>query len=125
MKTLLTLILIATFTTASLANAEEKTEYDHFKGIEVTTLKEAVMLFSEHNAKIAVILNKGEPSHEDMHKIHEITYTLENALAKINTEMAALAPQLEKLHKASEYGKMKESLSEGKKYLETATHIIP
>ncbi|WP_054113563.1 DUF6746 family protein [Marinagarivorans algicola] len=126
MKIFLKIIITTTLLTAALSQAEETMpEYDHFQGKEVANLKEAVMLFSQLNAKIAVILNKGEPTYEDMHKIHEMTYTLENALAKINTEMAALAPQLEKLHKASEHGKIKESLYEGQKYLGIATHIIP
>ena len=126
MKKIIILSILSSmlFSSNTFAREEAPAEYDHYKGKKAESLEQAVTLFSEYNAKVAAILENGEPSYKDMHKVHELTYTIENALAKINSEMGALALQLEKLHKASENAKANETLKEGSQYLETAKKII-
>lgn len=68
------------FTGAVLASDDRP---DHFKGVPSETLEAAVGNFSEYNKKLAEILAKDELTPEDMVHVHELTYTLENALEKL------------------------------------------
>ena len=73
----------------------------HYKGKPAETLPQAVANFSEYNRKLKALLD-GPVTDADMAEVHQLTYTLENALKKINEEMAELADTLEKVHQASE-----------------------
>jgi mannitol-1-phosphate/altronate dehydrogenase len=97
---------------------------DHFEGRKAQTLKEAVANFSEYNKKLSAILAKRDLAPEDMVKIHELTYTLENALDKIRAETAALAQTLEEVHVASERQDAKTVKARGQSYLRTAREIV-
>ena len=55
-----------------------------------------------------------------MEKIHEYTYTLEVALAKINETLGALPATLEQVHKASESHNLAALQGVGDVYLENA-----
>lgn len=85
----------------SLAQAEEQ-RVEHFSGLAAETLPEAVRNFVDYSEKLAQIITQNELSNEDMTGIHELTYTLENALEKIHAELGALKETLESLHLASE-----------------------
>ncbi len=113
-------ILILGLTT--LASANERS--DHFKGKSANTLKEAVINFSEHNAKLEEILTKASFTPEELHAVHELTYTLEKALKKINEEFVELAETLEKVHVASETADTEVVKNQGLRYLETARQVI-
>lgn len=119
----LSALLLANVLTAH-THADDKQQYDHFAGKDAKTLQEALVLFKEYNHSIKAILTKGDPSPMDMHKIHELTYTIENALARINSESQALAATLEQLHKASEHSKPKETSHIGKSYLDKAYELF-
>lgn len=97
----------------------------HFKGKPAETLAEAVANFSEYNARLAEILEAQELTALDLGAIHELTYTLEIALEKINEELAELADTLEELHVASETADYDGARSHGAAYLETARTVIP
>ncbi|MCC5811502.1 MAG: hypothetical protein JJU06_14120 [Ectothiorhodospiraceae bacterium] len=98
---------------------------DHFEGLSAETLEEAVANFSEYNNRLAGILEKESLSDDDLLRIHELTYTLENALEKINVELSELAETLEELHIASETGDDTGAQRHGAAYLETARKVIP
>jgi len=66
------------------------------------TLEEAVRNFAIYTGKVEAILAKSDLSEVEMEQVHEITYTLEMALAKINADLAELPDTLERLHLASE-----------------------
>lgn len=66
---------------SAMIQAEERP--DHFKGKPSETLEQAVANFSEYNGKLADLLAKDALSPQDLHQVHELTYTLENALEKI------------------------------------------
>ena len=89
------------FGVATMAKAEEE-EVEHFKGESVDSLEEAVTHFKRYNQRLETLLKKESMSAEDVTKVHELTYTLENALAKINQELSKLAATLEEVHVASE-----------------------
>lgn len=97
---------------------------DHFEGKPAESLAEAVASFSEYNQKLADIVAKSELSAADMVEVHELTYTLENALEKIRSELDMLADVLEEVHVASERLDAEKIKSEGLKYLETAREVI-
>lgn len=102
--------------------AEE--EAGHFKGKPSETLEAALSNFSEYNNKLSEILKKEELNPLDMQNIHELTYTLENALKKINEDMIALADLLEVVHVNSESGDTMATQSEGLRYVDRARQII-
>ncbi len=99
-------------------------DVDHYAAKPSETLEEAVKNFSEYNERLADILAKDELSADDLEGIHQLTYTLEVALAKINEEMADLPETLERLHLASEAPNAAEAQGVGKVYLETAQTVV-
>ncbi|HEY8386652.1 MAG TPA: DUF6746 family protein [Porticoccaceae bacterium] len=110
------------FTGAVLASDDRP---DHFKGVPSETLEAAVGNFSEYNKKLAEILAKDELTPEDMVHVHELTYTLENALEKLEDEIDDLADVLEEVHEASERLDAATVKQQGDRYLDTAGKIIP
>lgn len=110
---LLLLPLLAALTFPALA--EDRAA--HFAGKPADTLQQAVSNFSEGNQELRQLLN-GELSNEDLGKIHMLSYTLENALGKLNEEMQVLSVLLEQVHLASETGKTQVVKGSGKAYME-------
>ena len=96
---------------------------DHFKGLAAPDLQTAVANFSEYNKRLEKALS-GELTDADLMKIHELTYTLENALEKINDDLEDLADTLEEVHIASETFKRDELKKVAPQYLETSRQII-
>jgi hypothetical protein len=112
-----------TFLSFGMAQAEER--YDHFKGLPAETLETAVQHFSEYNNRLAAIVAKDEMTASDLATIHELTYTLENALEKINNELVGLADLLEEVHVASETADAASTVEKGRAYLDTARTVVP
>ncbi len=100
-------------------------QYDHFKGKPANTLDEALANLKEYNGKLAAELQAGKLRLEQLHKIHELTYTLENALQKVEKEVEQIQETLENLHKASEYGRVDEANQAAMEYLKKAQKIAP
>lgn len=107
-----------------LSGAAHAERPDHFKGKPAETLSAAVTNFSDYNQQLAAILAKDSLAPADMVKVHELTYTLENALEKISAELTALAETLEEVHVASEKLDANAVKTQGQKYLGTAREII-
>lgn len=98
-------------------------DVEHFKGKQSATLEAAIANFSEYNNKLEKIL-EGELTPEAMNEVHQLTYTLENALGKINEEFDGLAVTLEEIHLASERADTEGVANHGKRYLETSRTVI-
>jgi len=77
-------------------------EVDHYAPLPSDTLAEALENFVTYNRKIEEVLAQDDLSVQDMEEVHQLTYTIEVALAKINAELGALPTVLEKVHLASE-----------------------
>lgn len=105
-----------------LVSAETRPE--HFQGEPAETLEQAISNFSQYNAKLEDILEKQTLTPEDLHEVHQLTYTLENALQKIDAEYKDLAEALETVHIASESAQPGTVQTEGKAYLETARKLV-
>lgn len=71
------------------------------------------------------MLDKDQLTPDDLNTIHLLTYTLENALEKINTDLAELAEKLELLHLASETSDANAARQYGETYLLNARTVIP
>ncbi|GGK12699.1 DUF6746 family protein [Luteimonas terricola] len=104
-----------------IAQADERP--DHYKGEASPTLDAAMTNLGEYNAQLAAILAKDELGPEDTAKIHELTYTLENALAKIKSEVEELEETLEDVHVASERYEVDVVKTQGSKYLDGAAKL--
>jgi hypothetical protein len=120
--TLMGLFLLSLGST-SLA-ADEGHGQSHFKGKPSATLEQAVINFREHNAKLAKLLAKDKLTPQDALEVHELTYTLENALKKINSDLAELADVLEEVHIASEKIDTVTIKKRGKVYLDISQKVI-
>jgi len=77
-------------------------DVEHYEGEPSKTLEQAVENFSAYNAKLAGVLEKDSLSMADIQQVHEYTYTLERAVAKMRAELDDLAVTLEEVHQASE-----------------------
>lgn len=97
----------------------------HFKGEPADTLAQAVANFSEYNQRLAELLAQDELAITDLGSVHELTYTLENALEKIQEEVEAMAHTLEEVHQGSETGDFERVQSNGAAYLEAAQTLVP
>lgn len=120
----MTLLVAGLFALGLSAVLQAEERPDHFKGKPSETLEQAVANFSEYNGKLADLLAKDALNPHDLHQVHELTYTLENALEKINAELTELAKTLEAVHVASESGDAKTTKEEGARYLDTARQVI-
>ena len=98
---------------------------DHFEGKSADTLAEAVANMSEYNEQLAAILAQEALIPQDMHNVHQLTYTLENALERIRAEVVELADVLETVHLASETADTDAVLESGAVYLDTARILVP
>ncbi|NKB55106.1 MAG: hypothetical protein GKS00_02115 [Alphaproteobacteria bacterium] len=118
-------ILAAGLCAATAAQRNDGERIDHYAAREAANLKEAVTNFSAFNDKVAEILARPELGPNDLEEVHELTYTLESALAEIRTELSGLADTLEALHLASEAHKAEATRTHGAAYLETARALVP
>ena len=92
-------------------------EYDHFPALEATNTTVAICNLNSFNASLQAILNKPQISVEDMVKVHELTYTLENAVQRLQQDLVVIAEDLEKAHKASEALQQESVRASGNAYL--------
>ncbi len=93
---------------------------DHFQGEASETLEQARSNFDEASQSVAELLAQDDITMADMARIHELTYTLENALERIDEEYDALEEQLEELHLASEGADVEKARELGETYLDNA-----
>lgn len=96
---------------------------DHFEGQPSRTLDEALENFNQANAELAEILAQEELDSHAVFEVHQLTYTLENALEKMREEMEDLAQVLEEVHVASERNDAETVKNRGDVYLETARKV--
>lgn len=115
MKFALPALLITVLSASFNAIADE--EYRHFPAVASPDLATAVCNLHGYNKKLKAILDKEKLDALDMVKIHELTYTLEDAVAKIQSELTDVAENLEGVHKASERIDQKAIDSYGSPYM--------
>ncbi|MFO7704972.1 MAG: DUF6746 family protein [Halopseudomonas sp.] len=109
---------------SSLSGADDSARIDHYQPQASETLEQAVANLSEYNSKLADILAKQELNADDMHNVHELTYTLEEALNKIHTDLAEVADVLEEVHLASEQADAATVKNSGQAYLDLTRTVV-
>ncbi|MDT8879366.1 DUF6746 family protein [Halomonas saccharevitans] len=102
MKKLLLTAFSTALCTGMLATTAHAEGPDHFSGEPSRTLEEAIANLGEYNERLTELLAKDELSNRDLGTVHELSYTLENALARIDAEVDAMAVSLEEVHLGSE-----------------------
>jgi hypothetical protein len=123
--TMLRNCLVAVFLVGVVSGASAQTDrVEHFEGLPADTLEQAVANFSEYNGKLQAVLDKEDLEAQDLATVHELTYTIENALAKINAELSTLAETLEEVHIASETADIETVKTKGSEYLSVATEVV-
>lgn len=118
-----TLLSLSAITTTAV-QADEDERYEHYEGESAKTLEQAMSNLATFNAKLAELMTDGELSAEDMANIHQLSYTLENALQKLDKEVDTLQEVLEEVHIASETMDYETVKNQGKLYLETSAKIV-
>lgn len=101
---------------ASHSLASER--YEHFKGQPSENLPQALHNLAEYNQKLQALLAKPAFDEHDLHEVHALTYTLENALGRIDSELKVIAADLEAVHKASEHNDPAKVRQHGQAYLQ-------
>lgn len=119
-KLLITSILLLSASQSTLA--DEK--YNHFPSLKSEDINTALCNIKNYNEKLAVITSKTELSAEDMVKVHELTYTLENAVNFLRETLKQVSVDLEEVHKASERLEPKIIKSAGESYLSPTTTLV-
>jgi len=111
-------VVISLFGAPVLAEAPE-----HFEGEPAETLEQAVANFSEFNRKLETLLD-GDLDPRTLHEIHKLTYTLENAVDRLDTELDEIAAMLEAVHVAAEQAERRTVREQGAAYLDKSRKIV-
>ncbi|EHR42383.1 DUF6746 family protein [Alishewanella jeotgali] len=119
MKSLLIATLVATLSLT--AQASERPA--HFKGAEISSAQQALSVLQEQNSKLAALL-AGELNPTSMTEIHQLTYTLENALAKLPAASDEIKEVLEEVHQGSETMDYQRVKDNGAYYLQLAKALL-
>ncbi|RTQ99152.1 DUF6746 family protein [Halomonas nitroreducens] len=117
---LLPLLLAGLLSTPALADENQP---EHFSGKPAGTMSEAVANASEANQELAELLD-GELSDADMAEVHRLSYTMENALARIHEEVYQLEGTLEEVHLGSEAFDRERVRTNGEAYLEGMAPLL-
>lgn len=96
----------------------------HARGEPAETLQQAVTNLSEYNTRLEALLERDELTATDMHEVHMLTYTLENALQKIQADLQETAAVLEEVHIASETDKPDVVREKGQVYLQSTRTLV-
>lgn len=123
MKYFLTAAFLVALIVAPAVQADDERP-EHFEGEPAETLEQAVANLSEYNAKLQAIIEKDELTDADHAEIHELTYTLENALGKMREELDSMAENLEAVHLASEERDTDVIAEKGPAYLSAARKLV-
>jgi hypothetical protein len=101
----------------------EHGKVQHYEGKQAETLQEAVENLRAYNARLEQQLSK-ELTPARMDRIHRLSYTLENALRRINVEIDQAARRLESMHLASESMEQDTVKTDGKAYLDGLDALV-
>lgn len=115
MKIVFSAVFFSVFVNATTVSAKES--YRHFPSVPSPDLATALCNLQSYNDKLTNILSKETLDAVDMAKVHELTYTLEDAVAQIQKDLNVVAENLESVHKASERIDQQAIDSHGSQYI--------
>ncbi|MEF8833363.1 MAG: DUF6746 family protein [Halofilum sp. (in: g-proteobacteria)] len=93
-------------------------DVEHYSGKKSENLEQAMTNLREYNERLADLLAKDELTNDDLARIHKLSYTLENALARIDKDLDTMAEVLETVHLASERGEVDKVRGRGQPFVE-------
>ncbi|AUD77877.1 hypothetical protein CW740_00950 [Kangiella profundi] len=117
-KTVSAIILAAA--TVSVAHA---TDVRHFKGEKPETMAEAIAILEKYNTQLEGRI-KYELTPYTMAQIHQMSYSLENALQFIEQHLEQTQENLEKVHIASETNDPETVQQKGEEYLKGTKDLL-
>lgn len=120
-KLAITTLMFATLFAFPCVSSERA---DHFQATPSPTLAAALDNIATYNPQLQKLLEKRSLTAADLNSIHELTYTLEQALARIGEEQRLAAEQLEEVHLASERGDVATVKRSGDAYVKATTPLI-
>ncbi len=94
-------LVISALTILSISANSHAGDVDHFKGKASPDLQSALCNLQKYDAVLKAMTSKPLTAN-DMAEIHQLTYTLEVAVQRVQAELAVAAEDLEKVHKSSE-----------------------
>ena len=103
----------------SQALSDGNASANHFPSV-----AEAQYNLAKYNASLQDIINQSKLTVTDMLSVHELTYTLEQAIQRLQVSLADVAEELEKVHKASEHLDRNTIVSSGQIYQEKLQAIL-
>ena len=107
-------VLLALYQSAT-AFADDRP--DHYEG------EPSLANLADYSARLEAILARDELGPEDTDEMHRLTYTLENALDRIDSEVDALEEALEEVHVASERYQVATVRTQGRRFLDGAAPL--
>ncbi len=113
----------AIFIAAATITVAHATDVKHFKGEKPQTIAEAVAILEKYNAQLEGRIQY-EPTPYTMAEIHQMTYSLENALEFIDDHLDQTQENLEKVHIASETNDSETVQQKGKEYLQGTKDLL-
>jgi hypothetical protein len=122
MKKLLVTLSVVLFTQIPTAGAEGKN--NHFPSLESHDVQTALCNIQTYNEKLTAITSQPELTALDMVKVHELTYTLENAVNFLKVSLEDVSVDLEEVHMASEKLDQDTIKLSGQKYLTTTSLLL-
>lgn len=103
---------------------EPENQPEHFEGLPAKTDKQARDNLEKYNAKLKALLNEDKLSASRLSEVHRISYTLENALARLAPDAELVAEYLEEVHLASERGDRETVRNKGRAYLSASGDLL-
>lgn len=108
----------------SQALSDGNASANHFPSVASASVAEAQCNLAKYNASLQDIINLPKLTVTDMLSVHELTYTLEQAIQRLQVSLADVAEELEKVHKASEHLDPNIIVSSGQIYQEKLQAIL-
>lgn len=121
MKKLLLTLSTILLTQVQIADAADS---NHFASLSSTDIQTAFCNIQSYNQKLAAITSKEKLTALDMVKIHELTYTLENAVIFLKATLETVSVDLEEVHIASEKLDQTVIKTSGQKYLKATSLLL-
>ena len=121
MSSCLRFAALAAVLALSFAAGAQDQRISHYSGEPADSMPQALANLAEYNARLQALLAEDEV---DLHTVHELTYTLENALQRIQADLADAAEALEAVHLASEAADAETVKTRGRDYLEVTRPLV-
>lgn len=116
-------ILLFTVNTIATSIAFADSRPDHYTGKPAASVAQALANLNTYNKELESLLSK-ELTPEAMNNIHQISYTLENALELIAKELKTLQQDLEEVHLGSEDLEQPKVSKHGARYLKRSAELF-